>query len=400
MIWLERFVQCIRNTTWFTTLRNRPVARLLLLVIAGLAILIGIWPVYAAVELLDFQVRSSQSDILLLWNTAHEYDLSGFDVMCKPASEPDTAYHSIGFREAQGSPQAGAKYFFLVNQNLAAGQSYCFRLREVTTNDQPGEIFDRCGYGLGITPTATFTATATLTATLTLTTTGTLTGTQPISSATWITGAPLLMVTRPITNPASVNPETPTPSSIITQSATTPTPIGFSPLPTPGVAPSNPITPSAAITNPAPPAPPAVTPNTPVTTTGVATFTATPTLTPSVTPTTTHSAQTNGEVSGASNTSPLTPTASVAATGTLNSSYVIFTATPTPAKLAVLPLMTAVPTVTPSPSIDLAAVAQPSTQNIIILLLCFTFLGASGLGILGLLTSMLYMRSRRAPREW
>ena len=394
MIGLKRVVQRIRNLSWFTALRHRPVARLLLLVIAGVAILIGIWPVYAAVELLDFQVRSSQNDILLLWNTAHEYDLSGFDVMCKPASEPDTAYHSIGFREAQGSPQVGAKYFFLVNQNLAPGQSYCFRLREVTTNDQPGEIFDRCGYGLGITPTATFTATATLTATVSLTTTGALTGAQPLTAATWITGAPLLMVTRPVTNPVNSIPETPTPSVVITQSAVTPTPtpIGFSPLPTPSLAPNNPITSSAVITNPV--LPPTVTPNTPVTITGVTTFTATPTLTPTITPTTTQSALTNGDVSGAANSGPITPTA------TLNTSYVIMTATPTPASLSPLPLMTAVPTVTPSPSIDLAAVAQPNTQNIIILLLCFTFLGASGLGILGLLTSMLYMRSRRAPREW
>ncbi len=380
MIGLERFVQRLHNIPWFTALRDRPVARLLLLVIAAFVILIGIWPVYAAVELLDFQVRSSQNDILLLWNTAHEYDLSGFDVMCKPASEPDTAYHSIGFREAQGSPQVGAKYFFLVNQNLAPGQSYCFRLREVTTNDQPGEIFDRCGYGLGITPTATFTATATLTATVALTTTGALTGAQPISPATWITGAPLLMVTRPVTNPVNNVPETPTPSSISPLA----TPSSISPLATPELAPNTPITPSAALTNPVLPA--TVTPSTPVTNTGVITFTATPT--------TTQSALTNGEVSGAADSGPITPTA------TLNTSYVIMTATPTPASLSLLPLMTAVPTVTPSPSIDLASVAQPNTQNIIILLLCFTFLGASGLGILGLLTSMLYMRSRRAPREW
>lgn len=385
MTWLEHFVQRVRNRSGEkrTGKLPQPVVRSLLLAIAGLLIILGIWPVYAAVELLDFQVRSSQSDILLLWNTAHEYDLSGFNVLCKPASEPDTAYHSIGFREAQGSSQQGAKYFFLVNQNLTAGQSYCFRLQEVTTNDQPGEIFDRCGYGLGITPTATFTATLTLT------------GTQTVSASTWITGAPVLMVTRVFTTPVNTLPVTPTISTVITQSALppTPTPVAISPLQAPTTTlPMPGLTPSATITNPGPAALPSVIPNVPITTTTA--FTVTPTPTASVTPTTTRSAITTGEVGGASNTDPITPTA------TLNSAYLVVTATPTPANLSVLPLLTPLPTVTPSPGIDLAAVAQPNTQNVIILLLCFTFLGASGLGILGLLTSILYMRSRRTPREW
>jgi hypothetical protein len=36
----------------------------------------------------------------------------------------------------------------------------------------------------------------------------------------------------------------------------------------------------------------------------------------------------------------------------------------------------------------------PNTQNLMILLLCGVFSGASGLGVLGLVTTVLYMRSR------
>jgi hypothetical protein len=38
---------------------------------------------------------------------------------------------------------------------------------------------------------------------------------------------------------------------------------------------------------------------------------------------------------------------------------------------------------------------QPTTENLTLMLLCLTFFTAGGLGILGLITSALYMRSRR-----
>ena len=74
--------------------------------------------------------------------------------------------------------------------------------------------------------------------------------------------------------------------------------------------------------------------------------------------------------------------------------YFVVTATPMLASIELLPVLTPLPTVTPTASFNFAAIAQPGMENIIILLLCFTFFGASGLGILGLVTSVFYMRSR------
>jgi hypothetical protein len=42
----------------------------------------------------------------------------------------------------------------------------------------------------------------------------------------------------------------------------------------------------------------------------------------------------------------------------------------------------------------------PTTQNLMIMLLCLTFTGASGIGILGLITSVMFMRSRSSQREF
>ena len=45
------------------------------------------------------------------------------------------------------------------------------------------------------------------------------------------------------------------------------------------------------------------------------------------------------------------------------------------------------------------AATLPNTQNLMMLLLCGVFSGASGLGILGLITTLLYMRSRAAENK-
>jgi hypothetical protein len=41
----------------------------------------------------------------------------------------------------------------------------------------------------------------------------------------------------------------------------------------------------------------------------------------------------------------------------------------------------------------------PTVQNVTLMMLCLTFFTASGLGILGLITSALYMRSRRSENR-
>jgi hypothetical protein len=80
--------------------------------------------------------------------------------------------------------------------------------------------------------------------------------------------------------------------------------------------------------------------------------------------------------------------------------YVVMTATPlTPATKApatFTPLPMATPT---SPGAGLVNFMAPTTQNLTLMLLCLTFFTASGLGILGLITSAIYMRSRRDDAE-
>jgi len=78
--------------------------------------------------------------------------------------------------------------------------------------------------------------------------------------------------------------------------------------------------------------------------------------------------------------------------------YMVVTATPTAEALVVAPTFTPWPTVTPQPEFNAVSLLNPSGQNLMIALLCLIFLTASGLGTLGLVTSVIYMRSR-AQRE-
>lgn len=350
---------------------RRLVNGIVLLLLAGIVLTFSIRPVLAAVELLDYTVASSANDILLSWSTAAEYDLARFDILCKMADEPDSQYHTIGVRPAQGSPTQGASYYFLIDQGLTPGVSYCFRLREVTTNQEPGEVFDRCGYGLSITPTPTIVGALPITVTPTITGTTLLTGTSLFTATPTLTPVPVFFT--PI-------PELPTlaPSGVITQFQVEPTPtvFGDSPLPTP----------TATLTGALP-----------VLSTPVITFTPTPLFTPvptvtitaTVTQTNGADANNNGGVTGVNGEDRLAQADTVPAPA-----YLVVTATPTLAAITLAPTLTPLPTVTTQPNFNLASMIQPSTQNVALLFLCFTFFGASGLGILGLLTSLLYMRSR------
>jgi len=350
---------------------RRLVNGIVLLLLAGIVLTFSIRPVLAAVELLDYTVASSSNDILLSWSTAAEYDLARFDILCKMADEPDSQYHTIGVRPAQGSPTQGASYYFLIDQGLTPGVSYCFRLREVTTNQEPGEVFDRCGYGLSITPTPTIVGALPITVTPTITDTTLLTGTSLFTATPTLTPVPVFFT--PI-------PELPTlaPSGVITQFQVEPTPtvFGDSPLPTP----------TATLVGALP-----------ILSTPVITFTPTPLFTPvptvtitaTVTQTNGADANNNGGVTGVNGEDRLAQADTVP-----EPAYLVVTATPTLAAITLAPTLTPLPTVTTPPNFNLASMIQPSTQNVALLFLCFTFFGASGLGILGLLTSLLYMRSR------
>ncbi len=343
------------NQSKLTTNRVRQLINgFVLLLLAGIVLTLSIRPVLAAVELMDYTVVSTADDILLSWTTGAEYDLARFDILCKMADEPESQYHTIGIRPAQGSPTQGASYYFLIDQGLTPGVSYCFRLREVTTGDEPGEVFDRCGYGLGITPTPTVVGALPLATTIT--STNLLTGTTIFTGNATLTPVPVFFTPTP-------EFVTVAPSGVITQPQFTPTPtvFGISPLPTPS--------------------PTQIIPST--------TFTITATVTATVTQTSGAATNNSGGVAGVNSSDPLAQAATTPAPD-----YLVVTATPTLAAITLAPTLTPLATVTAQPNFNLASMVQPSTQNVALLFLCFTFFGASGLGILGLLTSLLYMRSR------
>ena len=92
---------------------------------------------------------------------------------------------------------------------------------------------------------------------------------------------------------------------------------------------------------------------------------------------------------------PATPTAA----------YVVVTATPTEAPVALAPVYTPLATATPLPAgVQLASSLQPGgqnlTQNLMVMLLCLTFTGATGIGIIGLITSVMFMRARTSQRDF
>ncbi|MGL4649206.1 MAG: hypothetical protein ACRC1H_07345, partial [Caldilineaceae bacterium] len=92
---------------------------------------------------------------------------------------------------------------------------------------------------------------------------------------------------------------------------------------------------------------------------------------------------------------PNAGTVAQAPSPTPTSLYEVITATPLPAMngAGVAPAVTPWPTATPSGSL-LAGFLSPTAQNLTVMLLCFIFLSASVLGGLGLITSVLWMRSR------
>jgi hypothetical protein len=104
---------------------------------------------------------------------------------------------------------------------------------------------------------------------------------------------------------------------------------------------------------------------------------------------------TGAQDQGAQYVQPATPTVA----------YVVVTATPTPVPVALAPVLTPLPTTTPLPAgIQLASSLEPAgqnlTQNLMVMMLCLTFTGASGIGILGLITSVMFMRARSSQRDF
>lgn len=385
--WAQRFsrqrVQWQRRYHWPQRMVHAGLGALL----ATIALLVVVYPAaYAAVELSSYSVFVLPSGVVLEWQTASEYDLIGFEVWYKEERASQSAYTLLGKRIAQGGPRRGVTYRLDVTSFLKADTAYCFQLRELPVNGERGEILIRCGYGLGIsaqptpTPTPLFTPTSPFTPTNGLTNTTPLTGTPGITDPFAIPTptvdpfAPPTPTVDPFATPTPIvdpfAPPDPNQANVVFPTLT-PTPVGFSPLPTPTF--------------------PFVTAT--VTTTAGA-------LTVPVDPLAQTTLPTDGAAGGAQAgvTAPLTATNPVPVAA--NPAYIVLTATPTTAAATPAPTFTPYPTLASVAEGDtLLGVAVPDTQNLMIMLLCGVFSGASGLGILGLVSTLLYMRSRNAAQQ-
>ena len=343
----------------------------------------------AAVELSSYNVFVLPTGVVLEWQTASEYDLIGFEVWYKEESASQSAYTLLGKRIAPGGPRRGVAYRMDVTTFLKADTAYCFQLRELPVSGDRGEILIRCGYGLGISAQPTPTPTPIFTPTSPFTPTAPLTGTQPVSDPFAVPTIDPFATPTPTIDPfatptSTIDPfATPTPTTdplaipVVPNDANqggvvfptfTPTPFGQSILPTP--------------------TPPFFT--TPVTTTAGLFDSAVTQPVPL-----TDGAAAGGQVAL---TAPLTTTNPVQLAA--NPGYIVLTATPTTPAATPAPTFTAFPTVARAVEGDrLLGITVPDTQNLMIMLLCGVFSGASGLGILGLVSTLLYMRSRHNAQQ-
>lgn len=366
-------------------------------VVIGLCLLCTAYQsAYAAVEFGAFDVLVVPTGVVLEWRTVSEYDLIGFEVWYKPEKASQSAYQLLGKRIAQGAPQRGVTYRMDVTAALKEDQVYCFQLRELPISGERGEILNRCGYGLGISAQPTPTPTPLFTPTSTLTTTNLLTATTPVTLTTPFTGpvVPSPTFVGPTTTfPTETLPSVPgttdqgVPSVPPTE---TPTAVYQSVLPTPALDGQG-QSPAATPWIPPPTSPLTVTqPVTMAMDSGVGVAANAPSD---------PFAQTASAVAPNSPAfesvlpTPAPPVAAVA-----DPPYIVLTATATPEMVASAPTFTPYPTGLPQPEVNFVGLRIPDTQNLMIMLLCGVFSGASGLGILGLVSTLLYMRARAGIR--
>lgn len=359
-----------RGASIFAHRLRMRISILLLVLLSSVALLA--WPLLAAVEFNYFDIFVTADVITLEWSTASEYNTAGFEVYCKAEDEADSAFHLIDQRVAQGGVDQGAIYRLDVTQGLEPGETYCFRLREITTDNTIGEVLQLCGYGLNITPTPQ--ATATPFGSMPITSTGAFTTTD-LTSTTNLTNAIGMTTTDFMTvgdNVGTVNQLPPfdltaTSEALFFTPTWTPTPVGGeSALPTP----------DPFAVPPLPTVDPFAAPGIPPTTTQINT--------------TTNNLQPDLELTNAALAAVAVPQVVM----TPNPPYIVQTAPPTPTDLQPPPTFTPYPTAIALADNQLMVASLPSTQNLMMLLLCGIFSGASGLGILGLITTLLYMRSR------
>lgn len=393
----------VANTSGRPRVRGRRIVLAFLsALVIGLALLATMAEsVWAAIELAYYRAAATNNAVFLEWATVREVNINGFEILCKRINDPDTAFHAIGSRIALGTATSGATYNFDVTSGLFPGERYCFRLREITIDQTPGEAFDLCGYGLGLTPPPTaVTVQVQVSIPVTLTPT--------VMAVEQVPGLPAAPTLAPTIDPFDTATPTLDPFAIPSPTLdpfATPTPTlvnqAISPLPSPATVdpalqqqlnpqPDSPLQTPAVSTDPnagAAQAPlstqmpfeePTITPMPTATATLTTTFPITLPQTGDVLP----AVPDNGAAVAMVEATP-TPL------------YVVVTATPTPQAAAVVaPTFTPWPTAVPTQAFSFSNLLVPNTQNLMVGLLCLIFLSASGLGALGLVTSVLYMRSQ------
>jgi hypothetical protein len=361
---------------------------------------------WAAIELAYYRGAATNNAVFLEWATVREVNLNGFEILCKRVNDPETTYHPIGSRIALGNTTSGATYNFDVTSGLVPGERYCFRLREITADQTPGEAFDLCGYGLGLTPpptAVTVMVSIPVTLTPTVVTVGQVPGLDPAPTlaptldpfaAATPTIVPIATATPTIDPFAQGISPLATPTATITATALTQDPNGADAAQAPLTGPF----PETATLTPPPTETPTVTP----TLLPVEEPTATATLTTTI-PVTINQSSDGIAAINSTNGLPVVPDSSVPdgsagiamAEATATPIYLVVTATSTPDAVAmVAPAFTPWPTAVPTASFGISNLLVPNTQNLMVGLLCLIFLSASGLGALGLVTSVLYMRSQ------
>lgn len=136
----------------------------------------------------NFTNRSSESTILLLWDTYSEYNIQSFYVQRYIDSSKGFQRISDTPILSKGSPQSSASYEFS-DTGLTDGVTYRYRIEAITASQQT--LYSRELYATAGVPTATPTATATSTATATATLTPTITRTPTITLTPTRTRTPL-----------------------------------------------------------------------------------------------------------------------------------------------------------------------------------------------------------------
>ncbi len=281
-------------------------------------------------------------------------NLARWDIYCKDELDPPAAYHLIGAVEALGGPDQGHAYSFPV-PDLTPGVAYCFRLDEITVDGTPGESFDICGFGYGVTPTPTPPENQ---------------GAGVVTDRAYGPGTPIpgSAAAEQPANPLPLT-STPTVTPIATLIATsTATPVNVSPLDTPV---------SGAQNLPA-------------------------TLTPIA-----NGSVESAPVAQASSSSGATGTGSAPnsapamdPTPLPDPGFIVVTATPTSEAVAqILPTFTPLPTTTPGSDVLASQLLDWDAESLVMALLCFVTIGATGIGVLGITSLGLYYSSRSGDRR-